>query len=427
MTREMERFPRGPQDSALGIQEGAMASKRGDGQGAPSLSMGVVGLGGGASDMIPAFVQHPHIALTAAADIDQGQLEKFHGEFQGKTYLSVEALCDDPHVDVVYIATPNQFHVEHALTALERGKHVLVEKPMTLTLDDADLMIQAAKRHGLHLLVNVKHSFDPHIRQIREIVQSGALGRLRMLHYWYFADWLYRPRTPEELNPSLGGGVTWRQGPHQFDILRSIAGGMVRSVRAMTGMWDESRPVVGCHTAFLEFEDGTAATAVYSGYDHFNSRELTFGVGEVGPTAEAPVYAQGRKTLRQLASGDAETALKRAQRYGGASRAARAPRGSASWVLGGPLIVTFEHGDVRLTPGGLCIYGDDETREVPVSTQTDGRHGIVDQLYEAVVNARRPSADGLWGKATLEVLLAVFASARERREVFLAHQVPLPN
>jgi phthalate 4,5-cis-dihydrodiol dehydrogenase len=389
--------------------------------------VGLVGLGGGASDMIPAFVQHPHIALTAAADIDDGQLEKFRSEFQGDTYLSAQALCDNPHVDVVYIATPNQFHVEHALTALERGKHVLVEKPMTLTLDDADLMIQAATRHGVQLMVNVKHSFDPHIRKIREIVQRGELGRLRMLHYWYFADWLYRPRTAEELDPSLGGGVTWRQGPHQFDILRTIAGGMVRSVRSMTGRWDERRPVVGCHTAFLEFEDGTAATAVYSGYDHFNSRELTFGVGEARPAAEASVYAQGRKTLRQLSSDEAETALKRAQRYGGTSRATRAPRRSASWVMGGPLIVTFERGDVRLTPSGLCIYGDEDRWDIPVSTEIDGRHGIVDQLYEAVAHGRRPSANGEWGKATLEVLLAVFASARERREVFLSHQVPMPN
>jgi phthalate 4,5-cis-dihydrodiol dehydrogenase len=404
-----------------------MASPGGGSRGTPTVHVGIVGLGGGASDMIPAFVQHPHIALTAAADIDKGQLEKFHSEFQGETYLSAQALCASPEVDVVYVATPNQFHIEHALTALEQGKHVLVEKPMTLSLDDADVMIQAAKRHGVQLMVNVKHSFDPHIRKIREIVQSGELGRLRMLHYWYFADWLYRPRTAEELNPNLGGGVTWRQGPHQFDILRTIAGGMVRSVRAMTGMWDESRPVVGCHAAFLEFEDGTAATAVYSGYDHFNSRELTFGVDEARPVSEASVYAQGRKTLRQLTSADAETALKRAQRYGGASRAARAPRRSASWVLGGPLIVTFERGDVRLTPSGLCIYGDEDRRDLPIRTETDGRHGIVDQLYEAVVNGHRPSADGLWGKATLEVLLAVFASARERKEIFLAHQVPAPS
>jgi phthalate 4,5-cis-dihydrodiol dehydrogenase len=377
--------------------------------------------------MIPAFVQHPHIELTAAADIDKGQLEKFQSEFQGETYLSAGALCENPRVDVVYIATPNQFHTEHALLAMEQGKHVLVEKPMTLTLEDADVMIQAAKHHGVQLMVNVKHSFDPHIRKIREIVESGELGRLRMLHYWYFADWLYRPRTAEELNPSLGGGVTWRQGPHQFDILRTIAGGLVRSVRAMTGMWDERRPVVGCHAAYLEFEDGTAATAVYSGYDHFNSRELTFGVGEARQPTESSAYAEGRRTLRRLASAEAETALKRAQRYGGASRAARAPRRSATWVLGGPLIVTFDKGDVRLTPSGLLIYGDEEKREIPISRETDGRHGIVDQLYEAVVNGRRPFADGAWGKATVEVLLAVLASARERREVFLAHQVASPD
>jgi phthalate 4,5-cis-dihydrodiol dehydrogenase len=372
--------------------------------------------------MIPAFVQHPHIALSAAADSDTGQLDAFRSEFHADTYQSAEALCDDAQVDAVYVATPNQFHTAHALLALERGKHVLVEKPMTLTLKEADLLIDTAARHNVQLLVNVKHSFEPRIRQLRMLVESGELGRLRMLHFWYYSDWLYRPRTSEELDPSLGGGVTWRQGPHQFDIIRTIAGGMVRSVRAMTGVWDASRPVVGCHAAFLEFEDGTAATAIYSGYDHFHSRQLTFGVGQAEPAVPA---GQARRTLRQLGSPAAETALKQAQRYGGRGRAAGAASGrSASWVLGGPLIVTFDKGDVRLTPGGLCVYGDDDTWDIPLHTETDGRHGIVEQLYEAVLHGRQPSADGAWGKATLEVLLAVFASARERREICLAHQVP---
>src|SRR2546425_9876005 len=101
-----------------------MARVGGDGKGGATLNVGIVGLGGGASDMIPAFVQHPHMKLIAAADIDQGQLEKFHSEFHGETYQSAEALCADPQVDVVYIATPNQFHTAHALLALERGKHV---------------------------------------------------------------------------------------------------------------------------------------------------------------------------------------------------------------------------------------------------------------------------------------------------------------
>jgi phthalate 4,5-cis-dihydrodiol dehydrogenase len=408
-----------------------VASVGADGKTATTLHVGIIGLGGGAGDMIPVFAQHPHIELTAAADIDQGQLAKFHREFQAETYLSAEALCANPHVEAVYIATPNQFHVEHALIALQRGKHVLVEKPMTLSLEEADVMIEAAERHGVQLMVNVKHSFDPYIRKIRGIVQSGELGQLRMLHYWYFSDWLYRPRTAEELNPSLGGGVTWRQGPHQFDILRTLAGGCVRSVRAMTGRWDERRPVVGCYAAYLEFAHGTAATAIYSGYDHFQSRELTFGVSEARSAGTSATHAQARRTLRQLESQDAEVALKRAQRYGGTSRAGRAsgaaPNRSTAWALGGALIVTFDKGDVRLTPDGLRIYGDEDTWEIPVSTEIDGRHGIVEHMYEAVVYGRRTAADGRWGKATLEVLLAVLESARQRREIFLSHQVPLAN
>src|SRR5207244_8128243 len=140
--------------------------------------------------------------------------------------------------DVVYIATPNQYHTAHALLALEQGKHVLVEKPMTLTLEDADVMIAAAARQGVQLLVNVKHSFDPYIVKIREIVQSGELGQLRMLHYWYFSDWLYRPRTAEERNPALGGGGTWRQVPHQSEIVRTMPGPAVRCRRARTATSD---------------------------------------------------------------------------------------------------------------------------------------------------------------------------------------------
>jgi phthalate 4,5-cis-dihydrodiol dehydrogenase len=336
-----------------------VATVRRDGKGAATLHVGIIGLGGGASDMIPAFVQHPHMQLTAAADIDPGQLEKFHSEFHAETYQNAEDLCANPQVDVVYIATPNQYHTTHALLALEQGKHVLVEKPMTLTLEDADVMIAAAARQGVQLLVNVKHSFDPYVVKLREIVQSGELGRLRMLHYWYFSDWLYRPRTAEELNPVLGGGVTWRQGPHQFDIVRTIAGGMVRSVRAMTGMWDERRPVVGCHTAYLEFEDGTAATAVYSGYDHFNSRELTFGVGAARSAAGSSAYAQARRTLWQLGSGEAETALKRAQRYGGRGRAA----GAAPW--GGAIfnLKTLERGHHTLFLSQYLQHGEGNSHD----------------------------------------------------------------
>ncbi len=404
-----------------------MTSSGGSANG-PVLNLGIIGLGGGASQMLPAFARHSRVSVTAAADIDQDQLDKFRTQYEGETFLSAEAICQSPNVDVVYIATPNQFHSEHALIALENKKHVYMEKPMTLTLEEADVMIQAAERNGMQLAVNVKHSFEPRIRKIREMVVSEELGKLRMLNYWYFNDWLYSPRTAEELTPELGGGVPWRQGPHQFDILRTIAGGLVRTVRATTGVWDETRPVPGCYSSFLEFENGVVATAVYSGYDHFNSRELTYRVDEGDAWPDAPVHAKARTALREAGSKEAETAMKRDRRFGGSGRdpsgAAPGQRRPTPWILGGPLVASFDKGDVRLTPNGLMVYGEEEKREIPLPNLPDGRDGIIDEVYQAVVNGRRPSNDGHWGKATLEVVLALFQSGKERREIQMSHQVP---
>ncbi len=382
------------------------------------MNIGVIGLGGGASQMIPAFVRHPHLRITAVADTDQSQLDQFRRVYPGETYLSAAALCRSAEVDAVYIATPNQFHTEHALAALEQGKHVLVEKPMTLNLEDADRMIEAAERHRVQLAVNVKHSFEPRIRKLREIVLQGELGRLRMLNYWYFSDWLYNPRTAEELNPDLGGGVPWRQGPHQIDMIRTVAGGLVRSVRAVTGVWDASRPVPGSYSSFMEFEDGAVATVVYSGYDHFNSKILTHAIDDGSDWSE-PEHARARKALRQAGSAEAETAMKKARRFGGSSRSGPA----SPWILGGPLIVSFDRGDVRLTPQGLLIYGDEDVREIVTPADVDGHDGVAAEFYQAVTENRRPLNDGHWGKATLEVLLALFESGKARREVFLSHQV----
>ena len=404
-----------------------MTSSGGSANG-PVLNLGIIGLGGGASQMLPAFARHSRVSVTAAADIDQDQLDKFRTQYEGETFLSAEAICQSPNVDMVYIATPNQFHSEHALIALENKKHVYMEKPMTLTLEEADVMIQAAERNGMQLAVNVKHSFEPRIRKIREMVVSEELGKLRMLNYWYFNDWLYSPRTAEELTPELGGGVPWRQGPHQFDILRTIAGGLVRTVRATTGVWDETRPVPGCYSSFLEFENGVVATAVYSGYDHFNSRELTYRVDEGDAWPDAPVHAKARTALREAGSKEAETAMKRDRRFGGSGRdpsgAAPGQRRPTPWILGGPLVASFDKGDVRLTPNGLMVYGEEEKREIPLPNLPDGRDGIIDEVYQAVVNGRRPSNDGHWGKATLEVVLALFQSGKERREIQMSHQVP---
>jgi phthalate 4,5-cis-dihydrodiol dehydrogenase len=392
------------------------------GEASPILRFAVAGLGAAGCMMIPALLKHPYIKITAAADTDPEPLEKFHGDFQAATFLSIEELCKSPNVDAIYIATPTQCHTEHALMALERCKHVVLEKPMALSLADADAMIAVAERSGVQLVVGHSHSFEPPIRKIREIIRSGELGRLRMLHNWYFTDWLYRPRNAEELDTQLGGGVTFRQGSHQFDLLRLIGGGLVRSVRAMTGIWDARRPTEGSHVIYLEFDDGTPATAVYSGYDRFHTAELTFGIGEQGQPVNASVYGRARKALGSMGSAEEEAALKRSSvRYGGSR--ARAISGTAPHPpFYGLTIVSCEKGDIRQSANGLFIYGEEEQREILLPTGETGRDAVLSELYEAVVNGRQPAHGGRWGKANLEMCLAVLASAKERKEVFLAHQ-----
>jgi phthalate 4,5-cis-dihydrodiol dehydrogenase len=192
------------------------------------VRVGLIGLGGAGSGMTARFARDPRYRVVAAADIDTELLERFQRDFPDAAALtSAEGLCAREDVDLVYIGTPNRFHSDHARLAFANRKHVLIEKPMTITLADADEMIGAAESNGVLLGVNVKHSFEPRIQKLSEFARTGEYGQFRMLHHWRYADWLYRPRTPEELRPDWSGGLVWRQGPHQFDIFRTIGGGQV--------------------------------------------------------------------------------------------------------------------------------------------------------------------------------------------------------
>ncbi len=393
------------------------------------LGLGILGLGGAAVNMLPAFRRSPYFEIKAAADSDEAVLARFgddHGEAQ--TYGDAEGLSADPAVDLVYIGTPNHLHGDHARIALEHGKHVLIEKPMAVTLEDAEEMIATAERNGVLLGVNVKHSFEPRIRKIRALARSRELGQLRMIHNWRFVDWLYRPRSEDELTPGWGNGLLWRQGPHQFDIIRTIGGGMMRSVRGMAGVWDPARRVPGAYTAYFEFENGVSGTAVCSAYDHFDSRALVYGFDGAAPLADPARHARARLELKSH-DDDAEweDAAAGAERYGGGRRstaASKVPGQSGGLILGGPLIASFDKGDVRLSPAGLIVDGDDKQWEIELTGEGDGRDGRLESFHAAIAEGRPLIADGRWGKATQEVLIAVERSAATRKEIMLTHQVP---
>lgn len=392
---------------------------------APVLRLGVAGLGMAGSGILAAVARHPGFVVGGAATREPSRRAAFAAQYGVPCFSSVEELCQSDAVDVIYIATPTEFHAEHVLAAVAGGKHVIVEKPMAIRLEDAHRMVEAVAAAGVTLVVGHSHSFEPPIQAMRELIAGGRLGELGMIHSWYFNDWLYRPRTAQELDTAQGGGVTFRQGAHQFDIIRYLGGGLVRSVRAMTGRWDPSRPTEGAHVVYLEFENGVPATAVYSGYDHFWTAELTFSLGEWGEPLQLRWAASRRRLAEARAQGIPESALKRGQGFESAENPLSRPTPHHPFF--GLTLVSLTGGDIRQSPDGLWLYTDGGKEEVVIPKEHTGRDRLLQELYDAVVHGVPPTHDAAWGRATLEVSLAVLQSARERREVFLRYQTPVPG
>jgi len=368
--------------------------------------------------MAPTLAADRRIELAAASDPRPEARAQFQRDFGGRAYASVAELCGDAAVEALYVATPHQFHAEHARLAFAAGKHALVEKPMALTLPECQAMVDAARAAKRHLVVGHSHSFDAPIRRTRELIASGAFGRLRMITAINFTDFLYRPRRPEELDTARGGGAVYNQAAHHADIVRLLAGGRAKSVRAQTGNWDPARPTEGAYSALITFDDGAFATITYSGYAHFDSDEFTGWIGEGGQKKDPANYGGARQAL----VGD-EMQLKNERNYGGAKQA-KAPGGLLHQHFG-VLIASCERADLRPLPEGVWIYADGERRLEPLAAPKVQRAEVIDELYAAVVEGRPPLHDGEWALATTEVCLAILQSAKEQREVALQNQTAL--
>src|ERR1700687_4366614 len=124
------------------------------------LRMGIAGLGRAFTLMLPTLVADRRVQLVAAADPRAEATQRFAAEFGARAYDTVEAVCADPNVEVVYIATPHEYHAAHVAFATSHGKHVLVEKPMAITLAECRQMIAAAECAGVCLIGGPSHSFD---------------------------------------------------------------------------------------------------------------------------------------------------------------------------------------------------------------------------------------------------------------------------
>ena len=179
-----------------------------------------------------------------------------------KAYPTLDDALSDSDVDAIIIATPHPSHRDITLQAVEAGKHVLVEKPMSVTPSEADDMAAAARRSGVSLGVLFNNRFRPEAVKMRELIDQGAVGEIyratmtsamfRTQDYYDRLDW--RGTWQDE-----GGGALINQGIHAIDMFQWLAG-MPQSVYGVTRTLKHTIEVEDYASAILEYEGGAVGT-----------------------------------------------------------------------------------------------------------------------------------------------------------------------
>ncbi len=376
------------------------------------LRIAIVGFGAAAQAFVPAIQANPAFELVAV--VENNVQVQITARTLGVPVLGeLRDLKQISKVDGVYLATPTPNHAAQCIEAFENGWHVLVEKPMAIHSADAHQMVAAARRFGKTLTVGHSHSFDEPVQAMKRIIESGEIGMVQMVNTWCYTDWVYRPRRPEELDATLGGGVIFRQGAHQVDVLRALCGGAVNTVKAKVFDADPLRKTIGAHAIYLDFVQGAAATAIYNGYSGVSSMDWTHNVSEWGyvqTPANRPWYR--RPTQPQ----DAAQELTAKQ-----ARAKTAIPSSAPFQPHfGLTVVSGTLGDMSQTPEGLRIATAEGEREMKLTNSQSPRDLVLVELAQTWRNNVPGWHDGQWGYENLRICEAALASARSGREHVLS-------
>jgi phthalate 4,5-cis-dihydrodiol dehydrogenase len=389
------------------------------------VRVGIAGLGIASRQILPGFDRVEGVELTAVADSRVEQLASFAREYPVvRCFGDVAEMCAWGGVDAVWVATPNNLHAEHTVIAARRGKHVVCEKPMAVTMEQAHAMVQAVEDAGVTYVQGHSKIYRSAVRRMGALIAEGRIGSLQQVVTLMYNDWMRRPVTPAEVDERTGGGVVFRQAPHQVDIVRFFGGGRMSSVSASTGAaLAPGYPIDGNYVAHATFESGMGAALVFSGYGNFDVRELTWGVGEGGRRASAEELRGRRAPYRGPIPAEEKyrdpayqpTALREA-RY----------RESDDHDFFGLTICTGSAGDIRQSPSGLLVYTETGAEEIPVAPDRY-RNGELIELRDAVAEGRPAFPDHHWGRATLEVVLAIRESARSGDVVRLQFQSDVPG
>jgi predicted dehydrogenase len=336
------------------------------------LGFAIIGAGMVARYHATAIGRIPGARLVAICRSDPARAEETAAQFGVPCLTDEAALLARDDVDAVCICTPSGLHAAQTIAAARAGKHVLVEKPIALTLADADAMIAACQQAGVRLGVALQRRTEPEFQRVQAAMAAGDLGRpvlgsinmpyLRQQSYYDSADW----RGTWALD---GGGALMNQGIHLVDLLLWLMGD-VAEVRAASATLAHAIEVEDCVTATLRFANGAlgsiaATTAAGPGFPH---RVEIYG-------ERGGVQIEGEQVVRWEG--------------GGAPTAGIARREPVAAGAGA-------------SPTGIGAVG--HTR-------------LLEDFVAAIRDRREPLAPGREGRRSLALVLAVYEAARTGQSV----------
>ncbi len=338
-----------------------------------AIQFGVVGCGAiGQRRHLPDLEQNPNARIAALCDINAKRVEEQAAKYGGKTYTDFEVMLKHPGLDAVIIATPNCYHGPQTIAALKAGKHVLVEKPMALSRQEAQAMIDAAEQAGKFLMVGQNQRLMPPHQKAREIIASGRLGRPLTFRT------AFKHRGPEVwsvdpgpgtwfFNKKLAGmGVCGDLGIHKADLMRFLLGEEITEVSAMIGTlhktYADGRRIDVDDNAMLlcRTESGIMGSIIIS-WSNYGESESNYTV----------IYFD--KAVMMLATDP---------KYG--------------------VIVRYKDGQEELYKTGAI-----STNEKQVHS------GVSDMLVDAILTNKPPAIDGHEGYKSLNVILTAFDSQNQ--------------
>ncbi|MCL6560556.1 MAG: Gfo/Idh/MocA family oxidoreductase [Firmicutes bacterium] len=233
------------------------------------VKFGIVGCGHIAKKHAEEILILPEAELVAVCDVNARALQKFTSRYGVKGYLDYQEMLKKKDLDVVIICTPSGFHAAMGVLAARSGKHVLVEKPMALTLQDADMLIDTCEKEGVLLAVVLQNRFKPSFQKLKLAMERGRFGKpshAAATIRWNRNDAYYRSSTWRG-KKAVDGGVMMNQAIHSIDLLQWLMG-PVESVFSYTVTRYRPIEAEDVGGAVVKFKSGAlgvieAATTVY--------------------------------------------------------------------------------------------------------------------------------------------------------------------